>query len=119
MAISFHSGLHCKAHFGIQISISSSTKKYSPLYKLRVVYRSASNEIIHEKDLEAPFTAWFSADGIFHAEPFRRWLASNVDVLRQAAEMNKEETGGASDFVGQGQGQEGQDGKGAARRRGQ
>lgn len=44
---------------------------------------------------------WFSAAGVFHPEPFRRWLAGEVEVLGLAASENRERTGGASASVGE------------------
>ncbi|KAJ5591880.1 uncharacterized protein N7459_002249 [Penicillium hispanicum] len=90
-----------KRKTGETISISSSAKKYSTPYKLHVVYKSAAGKVLQDKRFEAPFTKWFSADGIFHPEPFRHWLASEVDVLRLAAKENEKKTGGASGLVGQ------------------
>lgn len=83
-----------------QITISSSTKKNSNPYKLHVQYKSAAGKVLQEKQFEAPFPNWFSADGVFHPEPFRRWLASEVDVLRLAAKENEKKTGGVSGLVG-------------------
>lgn len=73
-----------KRKSGETISIRSSTKKYSPLYKLRVQYLSAGNKVLQEKEISAPFTKWFSADGVFHPGPLREWLASEIEVLRLA-----------------------------------
>ncbi|KAI9925011.1 hypothetical protein ASPWEDRAFT_54437 [Aspergillus wentii DTO 134E9] len=74
---------------GETISISSSCKKHSPLYKIRVQYKSSSSKILQEKEAEAPFTTWFSANGAFHPEPLRQWLANEVEVLRLAAKERK------------------------------
>lgn len=82
-----------------QITISSSVKKNTLPYKLHVVYKSPAGKVLQDKRIEAPFTTWFSADGVFHPEPFRRWLASEVDVLRLAAKENEKKTGGASNVV--------------------
>lgn len=62
-------------------------KKYSPLYKIRVVYRDAGNKVLQEKEAEAPFTKWFDAKGTLHHEPLRAWLESQVDVLGAAAKQ--------------------------------
>lgn len=83
-----------------KISISTSAKKHSVLYKVHVVYKSPTGKVLQEKKLEAPFTKWFSADGVFHPEPYRKWLASEVDVLRLAAKENEKRIGGASAVVG-------------------
>ncbi|RJE19673.1 Signal peptidase complex [Aspergillus sclerotialis] len=85
---------------GDVLSIRSSVKKYTPLYKIHVRYTDASGKVLQEKDAETSFTTWFSGDGTFHPEPFRRWLASEVEVLKLAAKENEEKTGGASATVG-------------------
>lgn len=82
-----------------QITISSSVKKNTLPYKLHVVYKAPSGKVLQDKRIEAPFTTWFSADGVFHPEPFRRWLASEIDVLRLAAKENEKKTGGVSNVV--------------------
>jgi hypothetical protein len=76
-----------------QISVSSSAKKFSNLYKLHVTYKSATGKVLQDKWCEAPFATWFSADGVFHQEPFRRWVASEIDVLRLAAKQNEKKSG--------------------------
>ncbi|KAK2758717.1 hypothetical protein FQN54_003407 [Arachnomyces sp. PD_36] len=70
---------------GEKLTISSSSKKYSPLYTLDIKYVNAQGKPIQEKKIETSFTRWFSADGIFHPEPLRQWLASEIEVLRLAA----------------------------------
>lgn len=60
-------------------------KKYSPLYKIRVVYRDAASKVLQEKEAEAPFTAWFDAKGTLHHEPLRTWLQGQVEILGAAA----------------------------------
>ncbi|KAJ5261789.1 hypothetical protein N7497_004252 [Penicillium chrysogenum] len=82
-----------KRKTGETISVSSSAKKFSKLYKLHVIYKSASGKVLQDKRCEAPFTTWFSADGVFHPEPFRRWVASEIDVLRLAAKENEKKSG--------------------------
>lgn len=69
----------------IQLTISSSTKKYTPIYYLDIKYMNAQGKTIQEKKIESSFTRWFSADGVFHPEPFQQWLASEIEVLRLAA----------------------------------
>ncbi|RLM00711.1 hypothetical protein CFD26_107504 [Aspergillus turcosus] len=89
-----------KRKSGETISIRSSVKKHSPHYKLRVQYTSPSNKILQEKEIEAPFMNWFSADGTFHTEPLRRWLATEIEVLRLAAKETERKTGGLGSVVG-------------------
>ncbi|KAE8322820.1 signal peptidase complex subunit 2 [Aspergillus sergii] len=74
-----------KRKSGEAITIRSSGKKHSPLYKLRVQYTSSANKVLEEKEIETSFTTWFSADGTFHPEPLKKWLASEIQVLRLAA----------------------------------
>ncbi|KAJ5097723.1 hypothetical protein N7456_008444 [Penicillium angulare] len=83
---------------GETISISSSVTKNSVPYKIHVVYKSPAGKVLQDKRFEAPFTQWFSADGIFHPKPFRAWLASQVDVLRLAAVERKKKNGEGADL---------------------
>jgi len=87
---------HSAYRFYEQISISSSVVKNSVPYKLHVVYKSPTGKVLQDKRFEAPFTRWFSKEGVFHPEPFRHWLASEVDVLRLAAKENEKKTGGVA-----------------------
>ncbi|KAF9894382.1 hypothetical protein FE257_007885 [Aspergillus nanangensis] len=102
-----------KRKSGEVISLRSSAKKHSPLYKLRVQYISAGGKVLEEKKIEAPFTGWFSAEGVFHPAPLRSWLASEIDVLKSAAKEKEKKAGGASNAVGV---SEGEGSKGARRR---
>ncbi|RDW81673.1 signal peptidase complex subunit 2 [Aspergillus mulundensis] len=65
-----------------------------------IQYKSASDSILEEKEIESPFTAWFSADGTFHPEPLRKWLAKEINVLRLAAQETQKKTGGMASVVG-------------------
>ncbi|CAG8030069.1 unnamed protein product [Penicillium salamii] len=82
-----------KRKTGETISVSSSAGKFSSIYKLHVIYKSAAGKVLQDKRYEAPFTTWFSAEGIFHPEPFRRWVASEIDVLRLAAKQGDKKSG--------------------------
>jgi hypothetical protein len=75
-------------------------KKHTPLYRLQVQYKSASGSVLEEKEIEAPFTAWFAGDGTFHPEPLRKWLAKEIEVLRLAAGETEKRTGGVASVVG-------------------
>ncbi|KAL4977713.1 microsomal signal peptidase 25 kDa subunit-domain-containing protein [Aspergillus desertorum] len=98
------------------ISIRSSVKKHTPLYKLQIQYKSASNDILEKKEIVSPFTAWFSADGTFHPEPLRKWLANEINVLRLAAREAKKQTDGMASVVGVEE-TENKEAKGAKKRR--
>ncbi|KAL4814129.1 microsomal signal peptidase 25 kDa subunit-domain-containing protein [Aspergillus spinulosporus] len=89
-----------KRKSGETISIRSSVKKHTPLYRLQIQYKSASNSILEEKEIVSPFTTWFSADGTFHPEPLRQWLTKEINVLRLAAQETKKKTGGVASVVG-------------------
>lgn len=41
-----------------------------------------------EWQIKAPFTTWFTADGYFVAKPFQQWLASSVEMVGDADQMN-------------------------------
>ncbi|KAL2009564.1 hypothetical protein VTN00DRAFT_5371 [Thermoascus crustaceus] len=85
---------------GETIVIRSSTKKHSSLYKLNIKYTSPTNKVLQEKEIETSFATWFSADGVFHPEPLRRWLSSEIEVLGLAAKETAKRTGGSSSHVG-------------------
>ena len=55
---------------------------------------------MQEKEIETSFTRWFAADGTFHPEPLRNWLASEIEVLRLAAKETEKKTGGVASLVG-------------------
>ena len=59
--------------------MASRTKKHTPIYFLTVT--SASDQ---SRELDCPFTTWFTEDGYFVAKPFQQWLASTVDVIGEA-----------------------------------
>ncbi|OOF96387.1 hypothetical protein ASPCADRAFT_167137 [Aspergillus carbonarius ITEM 5010] len=89
-----------KRKSGETISIRSSAKKHSSLYKLQIQYKSAQGKVLQEKEIETSFTRWFAADGTFHPEPLRNWLASEIEVLRLAAKETEKKTGGVASLVG-------------------
>ncbi|KAJ5555728.1 Signal peptidase complex subunit 2 [Penicillium sp. DV-2018c] len=82
-----------KRKTGETISVKSSAQKLSNIYKLHIIYKSATGKVLQDKRFEAPFATWFSADGVFHPEPFRRWVAGEVDVLRLAAKELEKKSG--------------------------
>lgn len=38
--------------------------------------------------ISAPFTRWFTSDGVFTAKPFQQWLASSVPTIGAADPKN-------------------------------
>ncbi|KAK1064600.1 signal peptidase complex subunit spc2 [Friedmanniomyces endolithicus] len=68
---------------GKKISVASKTKKHDPTYYLTV---SSANS--GSKQITAPFTTWFTADGYFVAKPFQQWLASSVEAIGNADSKN-------------------------------
>lgn len=80
LAVGFVEGI--RANF-IKLSIASSIKKHTPIYNITVRY-STSRGDWKTLELQAPFTRWFDADGLFVAKPFQQWLASEVPVIGQA-----------------------------------
>ncbi|KAK2741908.1 hypothetical protein FQN57_005467 [Myotisia sp. PD_48] len=76
---------------GDKLHISTSIKKFSPLYSVQFRHTSPSGEIVQDKSIKAPLTKWFSADGMIQFEPFEAWLQSEIDIVAQAAtgESNK------------------------------
>lgn len=82
------------------MTIRTSTQKHTALYKMHIQYKAPDNTVLEDKHIESSFTRWFSADGTFHPEPLREWLASEVEVLRLAAKETEKRTGGVSGLVG-------------------
>ncbi|KAK3724892.1 signal peptidase complex subunit spc2 [Vermiconidia calcicola] len=64
---------------GRKISLASRTKKHTPTYFLTV-----TSALDKSRELDCPFTTWFTEDGYFVAKPFQQWLASTVDVIGEA-----------------------------------
>jgi signal peptidase complex subunit 2 len=63
----------------MQISITSKTNKHEPTYYLTVT--SPSTPGSSSREIQAPFTTWFTADGFFVAKPFQQWLASSIGAI--------------------------------------
>lgn len=78
-----------------------------------MLYKSAKGQVLEDKEIESSFTKWFSADGVFHQEPLRQWLAEEIGVLKLAAKETEKRTGGVSGLVGVSDGEE----TGATKRR--
>ncbi|PYI18854.1 putative signal peptidase complex component [Aspergillus japonicus CBS 114.51] len=106
-----------KRKSGETIVIRSSVKKHSPLYKLKVQYTSPAGKVIQEKEIETSFTKWFAADGTFHIQPLRDWLASEIEVLRLAANEIQKKTGGVASHVAVQEADHGEGGKGGQKRK--
>ena len=74
-----------RANFGfLQITVASSTTKHTPIYKLKIRYAPPPGPTrvdYKEFNIEAPFTKWFTKDGVFVAKPFQEWLASEVPLI--------------------------------------
>lgn len=68
---------------GETISISSSTTKHVPIYKLVVKTTGTDGKVV-EKKIERSFTQWFDKAGHFVALPFQQMFASNVEVIGKA-----------------------------------
>ncbi|KAM0232876.1 hypothetical protein ACHAP5_010573 [Fusarium lateritium] len=65
---------------GEKISISSSTKKNVPIYKLDItVTDKSSKPSVHS--VSKPFTGWFDETGQFVAVPFQELLANSVPMI--------------------------------------
>ncbi|OKL58681.1 hypothetical protein UA08_06107 [Talaromyces atroroseus] len=85
---------------GETITIQSYTKKNNPVYKLKVRYTASdTKKVLQEKEIQASFTHWFSENGTFHPEPFRAWLAREIDILAAAEKETLKKTGNASSHV--------------------
>ena len=66
------------------MTLTSSVKKNVPIYRLKVLYESASGKILEEREVEGRFSQWFNDQGWLQPEDLRRWLAKNVEVIGKA-----------------------------------
>ncbi|KAK4634918.1 Signal peptidase complex subunit SPC2 [Fulvia fulva] len=67
-------------HGGTKVSIAAKTKKHDPTYYL-TVSTTKPNAPATSRQLQAPFTTWFTADGYFVAKPFQQWIASSIEEV--------------------------------------
>ena len=73
--------------FFLQLSISSSVAKHTPIYNLIVRYQNSSGKE-EQTEISSRFTRWFDHDGFFVAKPFQQWLASEIPAVGQADPAN-------------------------------
>ena len=80
---------------GRNITLTSRTEKFTPIYKLAVTYDKADGKK-EEVQVEALFMLWFTEDGAFAAKPFQQWLAGSVALIGEADPKNatKSDNGG-------------------------
>ncbi|RMZ26363.1 hypothetical protein D0859_09582 [Hortaea werneckii] len=71
-----------------KISLASKTKKHEPTYFLAVTVTDSATNTPVLKELQAPFTTWFTADGYFVAKPFQQWLATSSETVGDADPKN-------------------------------
>ncbi|MCJ1408873.1 hypothetical protein MMC19_002950 [Ptychographa xylographoides] len=72
---------------GTLLTIASSVTKHTPIYKLTVRYSDPETSEPFDwqtQEISAPFTEWFTAEGMFVAKPFQQWLASKVSLIGEA-----------------------------------
>jgi hypothetical protein len=67
--------------FPRQIVIISSQKKHDPTYYLDVTTTASPGASASSWQIRAPYTTWFTADGVFVAKPFQKWLASTITAI--------------------------------------
>jgi len=74
---------------GKRLTLSSKTEKHSPVYHLTAhITSSSGSRLAPEVQVSAPFSKWFTSDGVFAAKPFQQWLASAVPVVGEADPNN-------------------------------
>lgn len=66
--------------------------KHKPVYRIKVRYSERKGDW-QTKELSAPFTTWFDADGHFKALPFQRWLASQIPIVGKADTQKAQKSG--------------------------
>lgn len=69
-----------------QLTLSSSTTKNKPTYKLKIRYElpQTGKRAIDDQVIEGSFTDWFNVHGYLDKKAFRRWLAGNLEVVGHA-----------------------------------
>ena len=81
------------------LRIASAVEKHVPTYKVEARVGRG-----RQVSIQAPFTRWFTQEGVFVPRPFQQWLASGLKVVAKADPANVvEEIGrGAQDGGAQG-----------------
>jgi signal peptidase complex subunit 2 len=71
-----------EAPSGEKISIASSTKKFDPVYRLKVTVTSKSSAAKPQTyEINRPFNEWFDVAGRFIAAPLQEILATSVPLI--------------------------------------
>ncbi|KIV91816.1 hypothetical protein PV10_06313, partial [Exophiala mesophila] len=74
---------------GQKLTIKSSAKKHSSIYKLKITYEAPSGKKWEDKEVSTSFTEWFSIQGYLQKKEFQAWLTKNIDVLKVAQSEGK------------------------------
>lgn len=65
----------------MQISIATSTEKYTPTYNVDITITSPSSKAPQKISINRPFSEWFDSAGSFIAAPFQTVLATAVPAI--------------------------------------
>lgn len=65
---------------GTQIKFESTSKKYTPIYELRIVTKRA-NEAPKTVKVQNPYSSWFDQLGYFVPKPFHAFVTNSVPLL--------------------------------------
>lgn len=68
-----------KTTLNLKICSNLPHRKYSPVYRLAVSWRGAGPS--EAKELEAPFTMFFTSDGYFAPAEFEAWLRQEIPLI--------------------------------------
>lgn len=72
-----------------QITISTHAAKFDPTYQVTVTTTSKkSPSKTSTLKISAPFSRWFTSDGLFTVKPFQQFLASSVPEIGKADPKN-------------------------------
>ncbi|TID16446.1 Pre-mRNA-splicing factor ATP-dependent RNA helicase [Venturia nashicola] len=84
-----------------KITIATHAKKFDPTYQVTVTTVSKkSPSKTSTLKISAPFSRWFTSDGLFTVKPFQQFLASSVPEIGKADPNNVvEEIGRGSEAV--------------------
>ncbi|KEF63320.1 uncharacterized protein A1O9_01297 [Exophiala aquamarina CBS 119918] len=74
---------------GQKLTLKSSSKKHSPIYKLKVTYEAPSGKKWEDKEVSGSFTQWFNTHGYLQTKELQAWLNGNIEVLSTAEKEGK------------------------------
>ena len=72
------------------MTLQSSAEKFTPVYKLKVLYEGVSGQKGEDKEIHGTFMEWFDEDGHLQHAELKKWLARNIEVIGAADSNSKQ-----------------------------